>query len=836
MARSSRPKTRPFRSLCLALGAAVLAGSAGAELPDPPEADVTADRAFVGDPLLGLEPGQPGSLWGRLADDPDGMASTTKTFTLLLAAEAIEAGLADYDDAVPVSANAQRVNLQHSHGAMNGPPIAPGTLFRLEDLLTTMILDSDADATISVGEHIARRTNPALVNMCNVFPFICVGTFWEAIFVSQMNARAGELGLSDTLFFNAQGSDHGHDAVGNSTGSVPHETTAREMAIWYDHGMQNPVFRDIIGRQGTYTFTPIGSAASYSATASFGYPGMNGQKGGSNSDCGTCNVASSERAGRTMIGTYLQGPGGRDALFDYGFATTFHPTHRGESSDSLAPPVDHALECASSVRAVSAVATQGGDVDVHTWAIGGSGQSISLLENPRPGPIVVVDDLIRGIGGDPIPIDDLVLDPRTDEEFELVTAYAEYAEARTFEDRSYPFRTSVRVPPGSSAQTSKWPAKWKMFSLDGKGTTMPSTHGTPFDPLDLPIEVIGGDALQVDVAYVGNGQVAVGVAREDVIELQVWGLPADGEPFFRAEANVGVGTEVRVHSPNPNLAVVAYRDTDGFLQLQSWSIDAGDGSLDPLASVAGHEVEELRIDGQTSFENYQLPIPGSFPDFQSRFVVASRAPGDSVVTRSYRVLPNGAILSLNAVSFGTGTHVRIARVEGYHPWAEVFAVAYRTASSEPLVRIYQMGFFGTIDFEGSLGVSELEVGPAGRLEIESYRERGVLVAAKASGSNPETGLAALSVDRDTAGLDDLNLLIDRTTDVSGDLVGLCRIPGDAAEGDFLLAEEGFFDSQVRLEAWRSAPRQSGIACGLGFEGALALLPLFALRRLRCPRR
>ncbi|HSJ98468.1 MAG TPA: hypothetical protein VLC53_15440, partial [Myxococcota bacterium] len=148
------------------------------------------------------------------------------------------------------------------------------------------------------------------------------------------------------------------------------------------------------------------------------------------------------------------------------------------------------------------------------------------------------------------------------------------------------------------------------------------------------------------------------------------------------------------------------------------------------------------------------------------------------------------------------------------------------------------GFFGTLAAEGATTLTSLPVGEPGSLEIETYRSRGVLIAVKADGATHETRLGALAIDRDAAGLDTPALLIERDTDVSGEIAGLCRIPGDAAEGDFLLAEEGFFDAAIRLEAWRSAPRQASLfQCGEGLEGALAIVPpCFVWRRVRRTRR
>src|SRR5688500_19926196 len=99
-------------------GALVLALTASVftDPPVPPVSgsDFQAQRAFVGVPLLGLDAGLKGNLFTLNADDPAAMASTTKSFTLLLAAEAVKEGVATLDDLVTISVKAVSVNTGHA--------------------------------------------------------------------------------------------------------------------------------------------------------------------------------------------------------------------------------------------------------------------------------------------------------------------------------------------------------------------------------------------------------------------------------------------------------------------------------------------------------------------------------------------------------------------------------------------------------------------------------------------------------------------------------------------------------------------------------------------------
>ena len=120
------------------------------------------------------------------------MASTTKIMTCILA---LENG--NPDDLVEISANAaSQPDVQ-----MNAKE---GEVYRLEDLLYSLMLESHNDAAVAIAEHIGKSVEG---------------------FASLMNQKARDLGCNDTWFI----TPNGLDAQNEESGKV-HETTAKDLA------------------------------------------------------------------------------------------------------------------------------------------------------------------------------------------------------------------------------------------------------------------------------------------------------------------------------------------------------------------------------------------------------------------------------------------------------------------------------------------------------------------------------------------------------------------------------------------------------------------------------
>ena len=226
-------------------------------------------------------------LYEKNADQQRPIASITKVMTLLLAFEALSAGRISLSDTVPVSEHAYH---------MGGSQIwlEPGEQMTLDDMLKAICISSANDAAVAVAEFVGGS---------------------EPAFVQQMNARAAELGLTNTHFENACGLDaEGHlstarDVAMMSREILLHHAEVRNYcSIWMDSL-----------RDGA---TQLVNTNKLLKT----YNGITGLKTGTTSQAGVCISASAERNGLRLIAVVLGADSGKErfaaatALLDYGFA------------------------------------------------------------------------------------------------------------------------------------------------------------------------------------------------------------------------------------------------------------------------------------------------------------------------------------------------------------------------------------------------------------------------------------------------------------------------------------------------------------------------------------
>ncbi len=239
-----------------------------------------------------------------------------------------------------------------------------------------MMYPSGNDATYAIARHVAMN---------------CLsGTTWED-FVDEMNAHAATLGVTDTNFENPNGYDDPFDAgVTPTPAQFNHYTTARELTILMDHGLEEPYFGEVVGFVGTWTATTTGApggAKTYSLPFPFfgGYPGYEGAKGGGTQNCNGpnngCMVMSAQRMNRRVVLSFMQGqPWSEEVgMLDFGFATIFHPDARG-SSANVGAAEGHELECFSSSRCVGAVLPPSDPIRLVTWEPDIDGSSIAKLD------------------------------------------------------------------------------------------------------------------------------------------------------------------------------------------------------------------------------------------------------------------------------------------------------------------------------------------------------------------------------------------------------------------------------------------------------------------------
>ena len=227
-------------------------------------------------------------IFEKNADELREPASITKIMTILLVIEAIEAGTLTLKEMVTTSAHA---------AGMGGSQIylRENERMSVHNMLQATVVNSANDASVALGEHIAGS---------------------EAAFVSMMNARAAELGMTQTTFTNCSGLIE----------SEEHRTTARDIAIMSVELMKHDLVRD-------YTMMWMDSLRG-GETALVNtnrlirfFEGATGLKTGFTSTAGYCLSATAERDGIEYIAVVLGDATSEDrfessrALLTYAFAT-----------------------------------------------------------------------------------------------------------------------------------------------------------------------------------------------------------------------------------------------------------------------------------------------------------------------------------------------------------------------------------------------------------------------------------------------------------------------------------------------------------------------------------
>ncbi|MEA2330465.1 MAG: hypothetical protein QOH58_603 [Thermoleophilaceae bacterium] len=248
-------------TLLLVLGAAVAPAQAQAQADEAPPPLPGADAAIVVD-------GRDGDvLFAKRARSRRQIASTTKLMTALLTLERTRPRqvftAADYD-AAPVESQIA---------------LRPGERMRVQDLFEALMLESANDAAVTLAEGIA-------------------GT--RSAFVSEMNARAAELGLADTSYANPIGFD-----------DPANYSTARDLATLARYLLARPRFARVADMPAAELETgarPRVVENRNSLIAS--YPFVNGVKTGHTSQAGYVLVGSakSARTGARVIAVVMGEP------------------------------------------------------------------------------------------------------------------------------------------------------------------------------------------------------------------------------------------------------------------------------------------------------------------------------------------------------------------------------------------------------------------------------------------------------------------------------------------------------------------------------------------------
>ena len=213
-------------------------------------------------------------------------ASITKVMTLCLVFEAIDSGRLSLDQTLTASAHA---------ASMGGSDIwlEEGEAMSVDDLIKATVIMSANDAAVVLAEAVSGS---------------------EEAFVAQMNEKARQLGMNDTVFKNCNGLDE-----------EGHVTSAYDVAL---------MSRELIRHEKVFDYTLTwmdsvrGGETQLVNTNKLirSYQGITGLKTGTTGQAGSCITATAERNGLSLIAVVL-GADSTDhrfqdaaALLDYGFA------------------------------------------------------------------------------------------------------------------------------------------------------------------------------------------------------------------------------------------------------------------------------------------------------------------------------------------------------------------------------------------------------------------------------------------------------------------------------------------------------------------------------------
>lgn len=203
-------------------------------------------------------------LFGKAADEPLPMASTTKIMTCILA---LEQG--NLEDTVTFSSHAASMPDVQLNARS-------GESFRLKDLLYSLMLESHNDTAVAIAEHIGGSVEG---------------------FAALMNQKADELGLINTHYVTPNGLD-----------DPEHYTTARELCSVAAYALQNKSFCDII-KTPSYSFSSLNKKRSFHVNNHdaflTSYEGAIGIKTGFTGNAGYCFCGAASRNGVTLISSVL---------------------------------------------------------------------------------------------------------------------------------------------------------------------------------------------------------------------------------------------------------------------------------------------------------------------------------------------------------------------------------------------------------------------------------------------------------------------------------------------------------------------------------------------------
>ena len=236
-------------------------------------------------------------LYGKNADTPMAMASTTKIMTCIQVLEQVS-----LDETLTVSAYAASMPQVKLY-------IKKGEEYTVRDLLYSLMLESHNDSAVALAEHVGRNLLSEELRSKPVSEYTAEESRQAvAAFAGLMNAKAGELGCENTWFITPNGLDAEEETV-LPDGSVvrkAHCTTAAELAriMAYCIG-ESERSGDFLAITQTpnYSFYANGrsfSCVNHNAFLNMMDGALSGKTGFTNK-AGYCYVGALESEGRTFV-------------------------------------------------------------------------------------------------------------------------------------------------------------------------------------------------------------------------------------------------------------------------------------------------------------------------------------------------------------------------------------------------------------------------------------------------------------------------------------------------------------------------------------------------------
>lgn len=236
-------------------------------------------------------------LYGKNADTPMAMASTTKIMTCILVLENVS-----LDEVLTVSSYAASMPEVKLY-------IRKGEQYTVRDLLYSLMLESHNDSAVALAEHVGKRYLSQELKEKDTADFTAEESRQAvAAFAALMNQKAAELGCENTWFITPNGLD-AEETIAMADGSTlqkEHCTTAAELARIMSYCIgespQTETFLEIT-RTSNYSIYANGrsfSCTNHNAFLSMMSGALSGKTGFTNK-AGYCYVGALERDGRTFV-------------------------------------------------------------------------------------------------------------------------------------------------------------------------------------------------------------------------------------------------------------------------------------------------------------------------------------------------------------------------------------------------------------------------------------------------------------------------------------------------------------------------------------------------------